>query len=92
MRGAPSGGLLEILKEKGIDFVPVLGFNGGDPPTSFTQAGRTCFHVDLLVPSRAVPELSAHASGMPYLTYLLGQSQLSRHATYLACHSVASVA
>ena len=86
----PSGGLLEILKETGIDFVPVPGFNRGDPPTSFKQAGRTRFHVDLLVPSKdntfptvAVPELGAHASGMPYLAYLLGQSHmgtlLSRH-------------
>ncbi|WP_233886997.1 GSU2403 family nucleotidyltransferase fold protein [Paraburkholderia flagellata] len=90
LRGVPSGGLLEILKETGIDFVPVPGFNRGDPPTSFKQAGRTRFHVDLLVPSKdntfptvAVPELGAHASGMPYLAYLLGQSHmgtlLSRH-------------
>lgn len=90
LRGVPSGGLLEILKETGIDFVPVPGFNRGDPPTSFKQAGRTRFHVDLLVPAKdntfptvAVPELGAHASGMPYLAYLLGQSHmgtlLSRH-------------
>jgi hypothetical protein len=90
LQGVPSGGLLEILKETGIDFVPVPGFNRGDPPTSFKQAGRTRFHVDLLVPSKgntfptvAVPELGAHASGMPYLAYLLGQSHmgtlLSRH-------------
>lgn len=90
LRGIPSGGLLEILKETGIDFVPVPGFNRGDPPTSFKQAGRTRFHVDLLVPSKdntfptvAVPELGAHASGMPYLAYLLGQSHMgtliSRH-------------
>ncbi|WP_245639604.1 GSU2403 family nucleotidyltransferase fold protein [Paraburkholderia heleia] len=90
LNGVPSGGLLEILKETGIDFVPVPGFNRGDPPTSFKQAGRTRFHVDLLVPSKgntfptvAVPELGAHASGMPYLAYLLGESHmgtlLSRH-------------
>ena len=90
LRGVPSGGLLEILKETGIDFVPVPGFNRADPPTSFKQAGRTRFYVDLLVPSKdntfpivAVPELGAHASGLPYLAYLLGQSYmgtlLSRH-------------
>jgi hypothetical protein len=90
LRGVPSGGLLEILKETGIDFVPVPGFNRADPPTSFKQAGRTRFHVDLLVPSKdntfpivAVPELGAHASGLPYLAYLLGQPHmgtlLSRH-------------
>jgi hypothetical protein len=90
LRDVPAGGLLEILKETGIDFMPVPGFNKGDPPTSFKQAGRTRFHVDLLVPSKdntfpviAVPELGAHASGLPYLAYLLGQSHmgtlLSRH-------------
>ncbi|MEX4004848.1 GSU2403 family nucleotidyltransferase fold protein [Paraburkholderia sp. EG285A] len=47
LQGVPSGGLLEILKETGIDFVPVPGFNRGDPSTSFEQAGRTRFHIDL---------------------------------------------
>ncbi|WP_322045250.1 GSU2403 family nucleotidyltransferase fold protein [Paraburkholderia sp. J67] len=86
----PLGGLLEILRETGIDFVPVPPFNRGDPRTSFKQAGKTRFHLDLLVPSQddtfpivAVPELGAHASGMPYLAYLLGQSYMgtviSRH-------------
>jgi hypothetical protein len=90
LRGVLSGGLLQILKETGIDFIPVPGFNGADPPTSFKQAGRTRFHVDLLLPSKddtfpivAVPELGAHACGLPYLAYLLGQSHmgtlLSRH-------------
>jgi hypothetical protein len=90
LQNLPSGGLLEILKETGIDFVPVPPFNRGDPSTSFKQAGKTRFHVDLLVPSKdntfptvAVPELGAHASGMPYLAYLLGQSHMgtviSRH-------------
>lgn len=90
LQNLPSGGLLDILRETGIDFVPVPPFNRGDPPTSFKQAGKTRFHVDLLVPSKddtfptvAVPELGAHASGMPYLAYLLGQSHMgtliSRH-------------
>ncbi|MBB3259325.1 hypothetical protein F4827_004200 [Paraburkholderia bannensis] len=90
LQNVPSGGLLDILRETGIDFVPVPPFNRGDPSTSFKQAGKTRFHVDLLVPSQddtfptiAVPELSAHASGMPYLAYLLGQSHMgtliSRH-------------
>ncbi|WP_028227926.1 GSU2403 family nucleotidyltransferase fold protein [Paraburkholderia ferrariae] len=90
LQNVPSGGLLEILKETGIDFVPVPPFNKREPSTSFKQAGKTRFHVDLLVPSDdnsfptvAVPELGAHATGLPYLAYLLGQSQmgtlLSRH-------------
>ena len=66
---------IEMLRATGIDFfeVPAL---------------------DLLVPSRgedyptiAVPELKAHATGLPYLAYLLGASQelpiLSSHGAVL---------
>jgi hypothetical protein len=44
--------------------------------------GYRVFHVDLLVPSRdeslpvvPVPELRAHATSLPYLGYLLAESQ-----------------
>ncbi|MGN6319542.1 GSU2403 family nucleotidyltransferase fold protein, partial [Trinickia sp.] len=47
----PKGGLLEILKETGINFVEVPQMKRGMPSTSFKQAGATRFHVDLLVPS-----------------------------------------
>lgn len=50
--------------------------------TSFKQRGMSRFHVDLLVPSAdetfptiPVPELRAYATGLPYLAYLLGESQ-----------------
>lgn len=90
LRHVPTGGLLAILKETGIAFVEVPSMTRGEPSTSFKQAGAARFHVDLLVPSEddsfptiAVPELGAHATGLPYLAYLLGQSQmgtlLSRH-------------
>jgi hypothetical protein len=90
LQDVPTGGLLSILKETGIAFVEVPAMNRGEPSTSFKQAGATRFHVDLLVPSEddsfptiAVPELGAYATGLPYLAYLLGQSQmgtlLSRH-------------
>lgn len=86
----PAGGMLEILRETGIQFVEVPQLQRGAPPTSFKEAGISRFHVDLRVPSRdetfpirPVPELRAHAIGLPYLGYLLGTSQqgvlLSRH-------------
>jgi hypothetical protein len=76
-------GLLEILRGSGIDFVEVPRLERGVPPTSFKQRGRSHFHVDLLVPSAAetfpvvpVPELKAHATGLPYLQYLIAESQI----------------
>jgi hypothetical protein len=86
----PAGGLLAMLKETGINFVEVPAMKPGSPSTSFTQAGASRFHVDLLVPSSnntfptiPVSELNAHATGLPYLAYLLGKSQMgtlvSRH-------------
>jgi hypothetical protein len=51
----------------------------GAPATSFKVRGRT-LTVDLLVPSKGtpyrtirVPELGAHATGLPFLEYLLEQ-------------------
>ncbi|WP_234475663.1 GSU2403 family nucleotidyltransferase fold protein [Paraburkholderia nemoris] len=86
----PEGGLLAMLKETGINFVPVPAMKRGEASTSFTEAGKSRFHVDLLVPSHddsfptvPVAELNAHATGLPYLAYLLGRSQagtlVSRH-------------
>ncbi len=78
----PGKGLLEMLRETGIDFVEVPSLDHKQPSTSFKQKGRAHFHVDLLVPSHdegfpvlPVPELTAHATGLPYLTYLLAESQ-----------------
>lgn len=80
----PKLGLLEILRETGIDFVEVPALNRKEPPTSFKQKGKFRFHVDLLVPSPnetfptvAVPELQAHATALPYLKYLLSEYQTS---------------
>ena len=79
----PDKGLLEMLKGSGIDFVEVPALDHKDPPVSFKQAGVSRFKVDLLVPSSddvirtvAVPELQAHATALPYLAYLLGQTQM----------------
>jgi hypothetical protein len=78
----PDEGLLGILRETGIDFVEVPSLDRKKPATSFKQKGRARFHVDLLVPSPdesfptvPVPELAAHAMGLPYLKYLLAESQ-----------------
>lgn len=79
---APEQSLLEMLKDSGIPFVEVPSLSRKKPPTSFKQRGRSRFHVDLLVPSPnedfpvvPVPELKAHATGLPYLHYLLDESQ-----------------
>ncbi len=78
----PKPPFLTMLRESGIDFVEVPGLDRKRPSTSFAARGRAMFHVDLLVPSPnetfpaiAVPELGAHATGLPYLRYLLAEVQ-----------------
>jgi hypothetical protein len=70
----PDRSFLDMLRDSGINFVEV--------PEQ--QMGVSRFHVDLLVPSDdaeirvlAVPELRAHAAALPYLAYLLGQTQIA---------------
>jgi hypothetical protein len=74
---------LEVLKSTGINFVEVPRLKVQEPSTSFKQAGKSGFIVDLLAPSRndsigliPVPELNAHAATLPYLAYLLGRTQM----------------
>lgn len=74
-----SEGFIEILKETGLPFVPVIGLDRPPgPSTSFKAIGKD-LKVDLLVPSRLnskpystipVPELGAHATALPFLDYL----------------------
>jgi hypothetical protein len=78
----PAGGLLEVLRSSGLEFVEVPAIERGQPATSFKQRGRARFHVDLLAPARGesfptvrVPELNAYATGLPYLAFLLAESQ-----------------
>lgn len=80
--------LLDILRESGICFVEAPKLDPREPSTTFKQRGMSRFHVDLLVPSKdesfptiPVPELQAHATGLPYLAYLLAETQ---EATLLA--------
>jgi hypothetical protein len=71
-----------MLRATGIDFYAVPSLNRRAPATSFAEPGGARLRVDLLVPSTnddyptiPVPELKAHAKGLPYLAYLLGASQ-----------------
>lgn len=73
----PEGGFLDLLKQTGLPFHEVPTLKRGAPSTSFKVRGRR-LKVDLLVPSRGkpdtsvrIPELGAHAMGLPYLEYLL---------------------
>jgi len=91
----PKGGLLDLLRESGIDFVGVPGFRHGAPPTSYKEKGRSRFTFDLLVPTSGnqietlpVPELGAHATALPYLRYLLTETQMG---AVISSHGVAAV-
>ncbi len=91
----PDEGLLDMLRESGLDFVAVPGTERGTPATSFKQRGRSPFHVDLLVPSPnetfpvvAVPELKAHAVGLPYLDFLLADFQTAALLAREGCCAV----
>ncbi len=73
---------VEMLRATGIEFFEVPRVNRKEAATSFAERGGSRLRVDLLVPSRddnyptvPVPELNAHAMGLPYLAYLLGASQ-----------------
>ena len=84
----PSASFLEMLRQSGLDFVDIPQMDVSKPSASFKEAGKSLFHVDLLVPSStenigtlAVPELNAHATALPYLKYALGEHQ---EATLLA--------
>jgi hypothetical protein len=78
------GSFQEIIQESGIAFAEVPQLNKRKPSTSFKEAGNAFFQVDLLAPSPTeevgtvpVPELKAHATALPYLKYLLAESQES---------------
>ena len=73
---------LDILRETGIEFFAVPALDRRPASTSFAERGGSRLRVDLLVPSKSdeypivpVPELKAHAKGLPYLAFLLGASQ-----------------
>ncbi len=80
----PEKNFLEMLRDSGIDFIEIPQLDPKQPASSFKQQGVSRFHVDLLVPSPdaeirivAVPELKAHATALPFLSYVLGQTQIA---------------
>ena len=94
--GPPRVPLLEMLRESDIEFVEVPQLDVHMPSTSFKQRGRSTFQVDLLAPGRGdrigtvrVPELGAHALTLPYLGYLLAESQMTVVLAREGCCAVA---
>ena len=80
----PEKSFLDMLRDSGINFVEIPQLDNKSPSTSFKQQGRSRFHVDLLVPSPnseiqiiEVPELMAHATALPYLSYVLGHTEIA---------------
>lgn len=74
----------ELLGDSGLMYVPVPGFRRGEPSTSFKMPGADRLRVDLLAPAAGdevgiveIPELSTHAQTLPYLAFLLGETQHS---------------
>jgi hypothetical protein len=91
----PEQSFVEMLRDSGIDFTEVPGLDRKRPSTSFKESGRSRFHVDLLAPSHdesfpvvPVPELKAHAVGLPYLGYLLAESQMGSVIAREGCCAV----
>ncbi len=73
----PRGRLLTLLRDTGLPFYEVPQLKRHQPATSFKVRGRK-LKVDLLVPSKGkpyqpvdLPELGAHATGLPHFSYLL---------------------
>jgi len=67
----------DLLKESGLQFVPVPGMPSHQPSASFKLPGAETLAVDLLVPGSragqlvAVKELGAHAQAIPLLEFLI---------------------
>ena len=91
----PENGWIGILKDSGLDFVEVPAMKRRLPSTSFKVRGRLGLQVDLMVPSAGdtfstvpVPELEAHAIGLPHLEFLLAESQMAAVMARTGCCAV----
>jgi hypothetical protein len=66
-----------LLKETGLDFVPIPGMPSHRPSSSFKLPGAETLAIDLLVPGTrtgevtAVEELGAYAQAIPLLDFLI---------------------
>ena len=96
LQEAPRKSFLEIIRESGIEFVEIPHLDRKKPSSSFKESGKSFFQVDLLVPAAAgemstvaVPELHAHATALPYLGYLLGESQNTALLAREGCCAIA---
>lgn len=93
--GPPAHSLLEMLRDSGIEFIEVPSLDHKQPPTSFKKRGRSSFQVDLLTPAAnetypaiRVSELQAYATGLPFLGYLLADSQFGALLAREGCCTV----
>jgi hypothetical protein len=91
----PMRSLLDMLRDSGIEFIEVPQLDHKQPATSFKKRGRSTFQVDLLAPAAdetyptiRVSELQAHATGLPFLGYLLAESQLGAVLAREGCCAV----
>ncbi len=80
----PKHPFVEILRDSGIEFVELPQLDPRTPATSYKQRGRSTFQIELLAPARgeeigsiAIPELHAQATTLPFLGYLLKESQFT---------------
>ena len=74
---ADQANLESLLRESGLDFVPVPGMPSHKPSASFKLPGAQTLAVDLLVPGQRsgeivqVKELGAFAQAVPFLDFLI---------------------
>jgi hypothetical protein len=87
--------LADILRDSGIEFVEVPQLDRRTPATSYKERGRSTFQIELLAPGRgeetgsaAVPELRTHAVTLPFLGYLLEESQITTILAREGCCAV----
>jgi hypothetical protein len=74
----PDSSFESILADSTVPLHPVPGFDRKTPASSYKMPGAARLRVDLLAPARgsdvgtlSIPELRAHATALPFLSYLL---------------------
>src|SRR5438552_4071331 len=78
----PEERFVDLLRKSGLNFTPIPPLDHHRPPSSFRVRGEN-LSVDLVVPGdkeyRAypIPELHTHATGLPFLRYLLEENMVT---------------
>lgn len=73
-------GFQEMLRESGLEFVPVPGMPSRRPSTSYKIPGREALAVDLLIPGATagdvapIEELQTYAQSIPLLDFMVDQA------------------